>query len=129
MLTDIPNGRGVGQWMRVLVDEFGDHPRWGAMVWCPTCAKPLAVVQHAIDANGCVSPSVGHPLTYPPCPWHPPGVKLLGWDKNPPLPEPLPFHECARCHAKDRQLGGWGTWSGGGIICPECFKEVNGGRP
>jgi hypothetical protein len=128
--TDVPSGRGPGRWMRILHDEFGDHPRWSAIVWCPSCRKPLALINHEIGVDGTVTEPVGHPETYEPCSWHPAQLRLVGWEHNPPAPEPLPYHECEKCQAKGRQYGGWGTWSGGpGLICPKCIAEIWGRPP
>ena len=102
------------------VDEYGDRPRWVAMLWCVDCGRPLVLTNHTIAADGQVTPSVGHPENYPPCSWHP-TPRLIGWVSEPD-PEPRPIAApCEQCGAKSRQLGGWGTWSGGaGLICPFC---------
>lgn len=124
-MIDVPRGKGRGTWARILIDTLGDSPRWSAMIRCPSCAKPLSLVNHTIAPDGQVSPSVGHPDIYPPCDWHV-TPKLVGWVDEP-APAPLPFFTpCERCGAKARQLSGWGTWSGGaGLICPDCIKSRN----
>ena len=118
----LAKGRGPGQWMRLCMDEYGDHPRWAAILRCADCARPLMLVNHTIAADGQVSPSVGHPENYPACSWHP-TPRLVGWVAEPD-PEPKPIvATCDRCGATTRQLGGWGTWSKGrGLICPACIK-------
>lgn len=126
MLTEIPERDAEnrrGRWQRILIDEFEDAPRYGAIIWCPECAKPLAVVDHHIADDGQISPSVGHPDSYPPCGWHT-NPRLVGWKTIPP-PPPRPTFNCERCGAKGRQLGGWGTWGGGaGVICPSCVAAL-----
>jgi hypothetical protein len=118
-LIDLPPGKGRGKWQRVLVDEFGDKPRWSAIIRCPECDMILPIINHAIGNDGRVSPSVGHPKN--PCSWHV-TPKLIGWAPCPPAPAPYPFHSCENCDFKARQLAGWGTWSGGvGVICPKCI--------
>jgi len=126
MLTDIPkfsNSRKdqkAGTWRRILF-LAADGFHWSAVVWCPDCAKPMSLVNHTITPDGKVSPSVGHPESYAPCPWHT-HVTLLGWrdDPIPPAPEP---QTCQNCGFVSRCVSGWGTWSGGtGIICGDCFK-------
>ena len=123
MLVDIPHGHGKGHWVRCLVDEYGDNPRWSAMVRCPDCGKVLFARDHKIDDNGQITPSLGHPVEYPPCGWYT-SPRLVGWAPVPPTPGPLPTHDCARCGAKGRQLGGWGTWPDGSrLVCPTCIAN------
>jgi len=124
MQTEIPRGKGKGHWELVLFDEYGDKPHRTAIVWCPKCGKPLNCVNHTIAANGQISPSLGHPIEYPPCPWHT-SPRLVGWESIPD-PQPKPFcMECARCGAKGRQAGGWGRGYGfAGDICPKCVAEL-----
>ena len=124
MLVNIPHGRGPGTWTRVLVDEFGDRPRWGAMVRCPDCSRPLLARDHHIADDGQITPSLGHPTEYPPCGWHV-SPKLLDWSPVPAPPPARASETCARCGARDRCIGGWGTWSQAGIICRECVKVVH----
>ena len=102
-----------------LVDEYGDHPRWSAMITCPTCGTHLPIYRHSISADGQVTPSVGHGAINPNCPWHV-TPRLLGWAPCPPAPPAHPEHVCARCGAKTRQLGGWGIGEGG-LLCPKCM--------
>jgi hypothetical protein len=121
MQTEIPHGKGKGHWQRTLVDELGDNPHWGALVWCPECGRVLFAKDHAISAGGQITPSLGHPDDYPACPWHT-HPRLVGWSPVPPTPAPREFSTCESCGVKSRSIGGWGTWSGGrGIICPTCF--------
>lgn len=120
-MIEIPEGSGQGHWQRILVDAYEDAPFWSAIIWCPSCAKPLSLVRHAIADDGQVSPSVGHPDSYAPCGWHV-TPKLLGWEVRPAPTVPV-IELCQRCGAKARMLGGWGTWSGGaGLICPACIQ-------
>jgi hypothetical protein len=119
MLIELPNGKGRGQWQRILIDEFSDHPRWTAIIRCPDCGDILPIVNHAISSDGWVTPSVGHPVRVS-CTWHV-APKLLGWAPCPPPPAPRETYECAKCGVKGRQLAGWGVASGG-LLCPECIK-------
>jgi hypothetical protein len=119
MQIEIPEGKGRGHWQRVIIDEFGDSPCWSAIIWCPDCSRILALQRgHAIAADGQITPSVGHPDSYAPCGWHV-NPKLVGWQV---LPAPLvrPLNTCVACGFQARHLGGWGTWSGSGLICPDC---------
>lgn len=126
-MIDVPEGKGRGHWQRILVDAFGDAPFWSAVIWCPSCTRPLSLVRHAIAANGQVNPSVGHPDSYPPCDWHV-NPKLLGWEERPAPVAPV-IVKCQRCGTEARQLGGWGTWSGGdGLICPACITQHMAGE-
>jgi DNA-directed RNA polymerase subunit RPC12/RpoP len=124
VLSDLPQGKERGEWQRILLDEFGDHPRWSAIIRCPECGTRLPIPNHTIAADGHVRPSVGHPKGS--CPWHPPSVMLLGWAPCPPNPSPRPFCDpCIRCGARARQLAGWGMASGG-LHCPICMKIICG---
>lgn len=125
MLIELPNGKGKGKWSRLLIDEFGDHPRWSAMIRCPLCEERLSLVNHTISDDGQVSPSVGHPINTS-CSWHV-NPKLVGWAPCPPAPEPKPLLEpCGRCGTRGRQLGGWGIGWGFPLVCPKCIKELGG---
>jgi hypothetical protein len=125
MSIELPNGKGPGKWQRVIVDEFGDTPRWTALIRCPECKVFLPLTDHTIASDGQVTPSVAHDPRLPPCSWHP-TPKLLGWSPCPPAPEPKPFHEpCGRCGAKGRQLGGWGVGWGFLLVCPDCVKQLS----
>jgi len=119
---ELPRGKKRGQWQRVLIDEFGDQPRWSALIQCPDCGTHLPIPNHTISAEGQVTPSVAHPASA--CAWHPPGLKLLDWAPCPEAPGPLPTHECFRCGAKGRQLSGWAL--AGGLTCPACFQKLLG---
>ncbi len=123
MLIEVPEGKGRGHWQRVIIDEFGDSPCWSAIIWCPDCGKVLALQRgHAIAANGQITPSVGHPDSYPPCPWHT-NPRLVGW-KELPVPVRPVLETCEKCGARGRQLAGWGTWCNGrGLICPACIES------
>jgi hypothetical protein len=126
MTTELPNGKGAGKWQRVIVDEFGDRPRWSAIIRCPQCGVFLPITNHTIAPDGTVTPSVAHDPRLPPCSWHP-NVKLVGWSPCPPDPEPRPFHDpCGRCGATGRQLGGWGIGWGFALVCPACVKQLGG---
>jgi hypothetical protein len=116
---ELPNGKGRGQWQRVLMDEFGDRPYWSAIIQCPDCGIHLPIPNHTIAADGQVTPSVGHPVTS--CTWHV-APKLLGWAPCPEVPEPRPTEECSRCGARTRQLGGWSI--AGGLTCPTCVLRI-----
>ena len=119
MITELFNGKKQGQWNRVLVDEFGDRPRWSALLRCPECNERLSLINHTIDDQGRVFPSVGHPLNKT-CPWHT-SPKLVGWAPCPAAPEPRPLEDpCATCGKRARQLGGWAVGPGG-LMCPDCF--------
>ena len=115
-----------GTWTRMLFHtaepEFKAY--WSAIICCPECGKYLNLVNHKIAADGQISPSVGHPNSYPPCGWHV-TPKLLDW-----LPEEwglLPQNEveiCAGCGRQSHSIGGWGTWNKSrGIACPACLKQ------
>lgn len=106
--------------MRVIVDELGDHPRWSALVWCPTCGQVMSLMNHTIGADGSVTPSIGHPSGAPACAWHP-NARLLGWDRHPPEISPLPKHRCEKCGKESRAIGGWGVGWGYSLICKECI--------
>jgi hypothetical protein len=121
MLIELPHGKGPGKWQRIIVDEFGDKPRWSAIIRCPACGMYLPIPNHTIAPDGQVTPSVGHPVGA--CGWHPPSPKLLGWAPCPPVPEPRPVHECATCGIKTRQLCGWSV-TGLGLLCPACMKVL-----
>ena len=121
--AELHPGKGPGQWTRILIDEFGDQPHWGAMVRCPDCGRRLPLVNHSIGPDGQVSPSIGHPATYPPCGWHP-TPRLVGWAPCPPAPAPRPLCDpCVDCGVRARQLGGWGIASGG-LRCPPCLSVI-----
>lgn len=121
------NKRQPGTWVKVLAHtpepEF--KPFWTAVVNCPECGRMLNATLHSIAANGQISPSLGHPDSYPPCAWHV-NPRLMGWTPNEwPLPETAPLETCERCKKQAHSIGGWGTWSGGrGIICSECVHFV-----
>ena len=122
-MDQIKRGNGPGFWQPVVVGEFGPLPRWSAIVWCPSCARPLSAVNHLIAPNGQITPSLGHPTEYPACDWHT-SPQLVGWEALPPLVA-KPQHTCERCGAKNALLSGWGTWSGGpGLICGDCVADV-----
>lgn len=123
-MIEVPEGKGRGHWQRVLLDEYGDSPAWSAIIWCPSCARPLALQRgHTIADNGQISPSVGHPDSYPACDWHC-HPRLLGWQTLP-VPERRVLSTCARCGAQGRQLGGWGTHGQyDGLICNKCVGEL-----
>ena len=124
MQIEIPQGKGKGHWQRVLVDELGDNPRWGAIVWCPECGRVLYAANHKIDENGQISPSLGHPTEYPPCGWHT-NPKLLNWAPVPAAPGPRPFETCTRCSKRSRDVGGWGYHGAHvGIVCDVCFADL-----
>src|SRR5574337_1862856 len=106
MWTDLPKGKGPGHWEPQLVDEFGDHPRWSALVWCPVCKRAMTAFNHTISETGEVYPSFGHPSEYMPCPWHP-TLRLLEWATLPPPPLPRAIETCFNCGARTRNLGGW----------------------
>ena len=42
-LRELPQGRGPGTWRLVLLDEFGDLPRWSAIICCPNCHTMLPI--------------------------------------------------------------------------------------
>ena len=121
MLTELPNGKGRGKWQRLLVDEFGDHPRWSAMIRCPDCEERLSLVDHVIADDGQVNPSVGHWKNVL-CGWHV-APRLGGWSPCPPTPAVQPYlGECDQCHTKVRQLGGCGVNAGGyRFLCQTCM--------
>jgi len=120
MMTELTEGKGAGKWQRVCHDEFGERPRWSAIVWCPVCSRPLSISNHSIAEDGQVAPVVGHPDSYEPCTWKV-APRLVGWVSMPD-PEPKPIlATCALCGAKARQLGCWGTWPGG-LVCPKCIE-------
>lgn len=127
-LADIPRGKGRGTWQPILFHTPEPEYRgfWSAIVFCPECNKPLSAVNHNITSDGQVTPSLGHPNSYPPCDWHPPSVKLIGWEQWP-VPE-TQIYTCARCSVTSHNLGGWGTWSGDGDICSKCSKELREGQ-
>ena len=119
MLVNIPEGKGPGTWQRMLADSYTDHPRYTAMITCPVCNRYLYCYNHTIAADGQITPSVGHPHTYPPCTWHT-FPKLLGWAPVPAIPI-YPLFHCGVCARTTRQLSGWGTFLGKDVICPECL--------
>jgi hypothetical protein len=124
MIIELLNGKGKGKWSRLLLDEFGDRPRWSAMIRCPECDQRLPIINHTISADGQVTPSVGHPIGMS-CTWHV-SPKLIGWAPCPPAPEIKPYiAECERCHKSTRQLGGWGVGLGFGTVCPKCIAELS----
>lgn len=120
-LTLIPQGTGPGTWRRVMVDEFTDHPRYTAIVTCPTCHRHLFAINHSIAEDGQISPSLGHPVEYPPCSWHE-SPKLLGWAPVPEITRRPLFH-CAKCATTTYQLSGWSTYGGDKLICPSCLAS------
>lgn len=117
-LRELPQGRGPGMWRLILLDEFGDLPRWSAIICCPNCHTMLPIPNHTIAADGEVTPSVGHPIRE--CGWHV-SPKLLGWQGGRLAPGPRPFYECTGCKATTRQLNGWGVF--GGLKCPSCLPS------
>ena len=120
MLIELPEGKGPGTWTRVLFDGYTDHPRYSAMICCPSCKRYLNLVNHTIAPDGQVSPSVGHPKEYPPCPYHT-YPRLIGWSViQPPV---TPIYLCALCHTSTRDLSGWSTWQGKDVICPACLAS------
>jgi len=130
MLTDLPMAHGRltrGTWQRVLTHtpepEF--KPYWTAIVCCPDCGKLLTCCLHTIAPDGQISPSLGHPTSYPPCGWHT-NPKLLDWAPLPPTPPTPEISTCAKCGKQAHTIGGWGTWGNPGIICSTCFKEIYG---
>lgn len=125
MMINIPRGKGPGHWMPVIVDEWEDSPRWSAVVWCPDCGKPLSCIRHNIAANGQINPSLGHPVEYPPCPWHV-SPRLIGWEVLAPLHVRTESkNECERCHRLSRLLGGWGVGWGYKLVCNNCIGELD----
>jgi hypothetical protein len=122
MLIELPHGKSRGQWQRMLVDEYGDAPRWSAMIRCPDCEERLSLLDHKIADDGQVTPSVGH-WNNAGCAWHT-SPKLVGWSPCPPTPEVKPYiAECEKCHKKLRQLGGCGVNAGGyRLLCQPCMQ-------
>lgn len=118
--VELIEGRLPGQWQRVVIDEFGAHPRWGAIITCPKCARKLYVRDHTIDAEGRITPSVGHPVEYPACEWHTSPI-LLGWNPGPPPPV-YPLETCHGCQVQSRSLSGWGILQGY-LHCPTCMRK------
>lgn len=127
MLTEIPRDPGAGKarrgtWAPTMhhTPEPEFRPFWSAMVCCPDCGKLLSAINHSIDANGQISPSLGHPTQYGPCGWHT-NPRLIGWEpQNWPLP-PIPKPEtCALCSKVSHTLGSWAI-ANGGLQCAECF--------
>lgn len=125
MLTELSMGRGGGHWMRVIVDELGDQPRWSAIIWCPECDRPFNLVNHSIAGDGAVTPLIGHPIEYPICHCRPKTVRLLNWPSTLPEISPRPKHECGRCHAQSREIGCWGIGWGYDLICSKCILEIS----
>ena len=131
MLVDIPRSRpdqkrAPGTWVHILQHTPEPEYRfyWSAMVWCPECGKPLSCINHTIADDGQITPSLGHPIEFPSCSWHV-SPKLIGWaPKEWGTPETPSPETCARCGKVSHTIGGWGTWSQGGIICASCFKTV-----
>jgi hypothetical protein len=132
MLTEIPRAgpsdkRKPGTWERLIAHtpepEYLSY--WTAIVWCPDCGRGLLASLHTIANDGRVTPSLGHPASYPPCGWHT-HPRLLGWEPSnwrlPPSPE---LTTCARCPRQSRSLGGWGLgWGYSSPICDKCIPEV-----
>lgn len=123
MLLELREGKGRGHWHRILLDEFEDAPKWGAVVWCPGCGKPMLMRDHTVDANDRVHPSLGHPLEYGECGWHT-DPYLVGWNPVPPIPVRPVIEHCGKCGRRARSLSGWGTWNGPGLLCPPCFAAM-----
>lgn len=128
MQIELTHGRGQGHWHRILLGEFDDRPRWGAIVWCPQCGLPMLMHQHTVDIDGYVHPSLGHPPGYPQCQWHPTEPRLVGWHPEPRLPDARPIEHCAKCGRGARHLSGWGTWNGPGLLCPPCIAAGGGAQ-
>jgi hypothetical protein len=132
MLVEIPMRIGddhyqTGTWHRFLAHtpEPEYRPFWSAMITCPECGKFLNAINHTISADGQISPSLGHPVEYPPCGWHT-NPKLIGWEQWPVPPIPNP-ETCEKCGFVAHTIGGWGTWNGGtGLLCAKCHKEWMG---
>lgn len=130
--TDLPQAPKEGAWppgawkrWLAYTPEPEFRPYWTATIKCQKCSRKLNLSQHKIDVTGQVSPSVGHPVEYPPCDWHP-TPRLIGWEDWPAPPTPA-LSTCERCGKQSHTVGGWGTWSGGtGIICDKCIKERRG---
>lgn len=122
-LHEAPQDRKTapGTWRRLLAHtpEPECRPYWTAIVTCPECARPLLASLHTISEDGQISPSLGHPMNYPNCSWHT-RPRLIGWNPLPPLPPTPNIETCAKCGKQAHQIGGWGTWTGPGIICIEC---------
>jgi hypothetical protein len=117
MTERLTQGKGPGQWQRVLMEEYGDNPHWSAILRCPTCDVRVPITNHNISAEGQVTPSVSHS-----CSWHPTPM-LVGWAPCPPTPQPKPYvGECAKCGKNGRQLGGWGIAGGYPLLCAECIR-------
>ncbi|HYX20684.1 MAG TPA: hypothetical protein VFA98_07545 [Thermoanaerobaculia bacterium] len=70
-MVDLPEGKTPGSWHRFVADDFTDKRRWSAIVICPGCSAPLSIYNHAISADGVVTPSIAHPSViherYGPC--------------------------------------------------------------
>ena len=126
-MTDLLQGLGddryqPGTWRRILAHtpEPEYRPFWTAIICCPECGRYLAATAHTISTDGQITPSLGHPVEYPPCSWHT-APRLIGWEAwpVPAIPDP---ETCERCGKIAHNIGGWGTWSGGpGLICAQCF--------
>ena len=129
MLIEIPPSAGAkrkpGTYERVLhhTPEPEFRPYWSAIVWCPECGRPLSAGKHAIAPNGQISPSLGHPTSYPACGWHT-SPRLLEWHPEqwgtPPTPKP---ETCAKCGRVSHTIGGW-TICGAGLVCETCFYDL-----
>ena len=125
VLVDIPKGHGRGHWQRVLADEYGDNPRWSAVVWCPDCGLGMSAINHTINANGQISPSLGHPTEYPSCGWHT-HPRLIGWANDfPPTPIVRMASECECCHSKSRSISNWGMGWGYKLVCDKCIAIIS----
>lgn len=121
----IQRGRGPGTWRPLMVLR-DDHYEWKAIIECPECGRYLAAVNHDIDADGQISPSLGHPTEYPPCGWHV-NPCLNGWHPEQwQLPSVPKLTTCPRCNTTTaRWLSGWGTWGGvTGDICLTCIAAL-----
>lgn len=79
-------GRGPGQWWPIRSDKRS------AILYCPDCGHSMHLMNHEIDAQGVVQPSVVEPeALFPKCPNDRCGkfhqhVQLAGWS-TPAQPE------------------------------------------
>lgn len=71
------------EWRRVVVAEGTPNAHWGAIVECPTCKRPIPIMNHEIHATGHVMPSVRHEGS---CSFHE-NIFLVNWGPVPELPK------------------------------------------